>query len=81
MGVHDLFFGPLNKDFCVIFYVFSIISFIGICFTVIGGIGVLMKKPKMFDYKNAIAAALLLFNLTLVYFIYRLFHTICIKAL
>ena len=81
MGIDDVFFGPLNKNFCVIFYIFTIISFIGICFTVIGGIVLFVKKPKLFDYKKMIAGALVLFNLTLVYFIYRLFHTMCVKAL
>jgi len=81
MSLHDTFFGPLNKNFCAIFYVFTIISFIGICVTVIGGIGVFLKKPRLLDYKNTIASILVLFNLTLVYFIYRLFHTMCVKSL
>jgi hypothetical protein len=81
MSVHDIFFGPLNKNFCVIFYIFTIISFLAICVAIIGGIGVLIDKPKLLDYKHTIAALLVLFNLTLVYFIYRLFNTMCIKSL
>jgi len=81
MSLHDMFFGPLNKNFCVIFYIFTVFSFIFICLAVVGGIAVLVKKPKLLDLKNSVASVLALFNLLLVYFIYRLIHTMCIKSL
>lgn len=81
MGFNNTFFGPLNKDFCVIFYVFTIISFIGICLTILGGIAFAIKKPKLVTMQVVGTSIVLLFNLLLVYFVYRLFHTMCIKSL
>jgi len=74
-------FGPLSSKACVYFYILTILSFGAICLAVIGGVGVLIKKPKLFDFKNSAAALLGLANLLLVYFINRLFHTMCIKSL
>ena len=81
MSLHDTIFGPVNKNFCVIFYVFTVISFIFLCIAVFGGIAVFLKKPKLLDFKNVFASLLALFNLTLVYFVYRVIHTMCIKSL
>jgi len=81
MGFNDIFFGPLNKDYCVIFYVFTIISFIGICLAIVGGIGFAVNKPKLITMQVGMSGLLILLNLMVVYFIYRLFHTMCIKSL
>jgi hypothetical protein len=74
-------FGPLSSKACVYFYILTILSFVAICLAVFGGIGVLLNKPKLFDFKNSLAAAAGLANLLLVYFINRLFYTMCVKSL
>uniref|UniRef100_A0A6C0HSH1 Uncharacterized protein n=1 Tax=viral metagenome TaxID=1070528 RepID=A0A6C0HSH1_9ZZZZ len=73
-------FGPLDKNYCVIFYIFTVISFVLMFVGILGGLFVLMKKPKL-DYSTVIKAVIIYFNLILTYFIYRLLHTMCIKSL
>ena len=72
-------FGPLDKSYCVIFYIFTVVSFILVCGGVIGGLSVITTKRV--DYKTSVAGIVIFFNLVLTYFIYRLLHTICIKSL
>ena len=72
-------FGPLDKNYCVIFYIFTIVSFILVCMGVVGGLSVLTTKRV--DYKMAVAGIVIFFNLVLTYFIYRLLHTMCVKSL
>ena len=72
-------FSPLDKSYCVIFYIFTIVSFILICFALLAGLSVITTKRV--DYKTSVAGIVIFFNLVLTYFIYRLLHTICIKSL
>ena len=42
--IHDFLFGPLNKDYCMIFYVFMVIDFVLLCLLTITLLGSLTSK-------------------------------------
>lgn len=77
--MNDLF-GPLSKNYCDYFYflsVFSFLSFIIILSTLI--VGLFYKK-----YRDMHTSSFLLFsaiNSLIMYFINRLFYTMCVKSL
>tara|TARA_B100001996_G_scaffold285846_1_gene226129 strand:- start:249 stop:503 length:255 start_codon:yes stop_codon:yes gene_type:complete len=76
---HDMFFGPLSKDYCFLFYVFMVFNLIAIvliAFAIIGGI-FLSKKIT----KEQIASGIGMLVLYLVAYLQnRILHSMCINA-
>ncbi len=77
----NTYFGPLDKDACLYFYILSVFS--GFSFIIVLILTVMyvimnFQKVNRFYLSNAIMAST---NLFLGYFVNRLLHTICIRSL
>jgi len=75
MGDLDYLFGPINKKYCLYFYILSVIGFIYFVAFLISGvmIGVSKKKgPEYYFYLFMGASVFFLF-----YFQNRLWYTMC----
>ena len=73
--------GPLNKNSCVYFYVWSLFFFIVLVITFITHIIILFKDYKKLSGHHILSAVVILINLFLAYFVNRLFLTMCNKSL
>ena len=77
----NFFFGPLNKEYCLYFYVLSIIFGITFLLLAIGVLIAIIKDYKKIDLKIGFNLILLLINAFLVYFVNRLLYSMCSKSL
>ena len=75
------YFGPLGKEWCLYFYVLSIIFFITFFLILIGIIITAVTKPKKMDMMFIGNSAVLLFNSILAYFVNRLLNTMCMNSI
>tara|TARA_A100001035_G_C27502476_1_gene372641 strand:- start:165 stop:410 length:246 start_codon:yes stop_codon:yes gene_type:complete len=80
MSVYNNLFGPLDSDYCVIFFVLMVISFIYLALTVLLAIGYMFSSKKKdgkvfgFLFTNAIILAI-------AYFAYRTLYSMCLSSL
>jgi hypothetical protein len=77
----DAYFGPLGKEYCVYFYVLSIIfgvTFVLSAFSI--GSFIVMHGKKV-DSMFVANSFLILFNTFLAYLSNRLLNTMCVKTL
>jgi len=74
------YFGPLGKEYCLYFYLMSIMFFVIMIFAVFGLIFTLIKKRKEVNTMFIINGVMLLTNSILAYFVNRLLHTMCINS-
>ncbi len=77
----DTYFGPLSKDYCVYFYVLSIISGVTFALSAVSVVSYMVMHFSKINSMFIINSALILFNTFLAYIANRLLHTICVKAL
>jgi hypothetical protein len=77
----DMYFGPLNKDACAYFFILSFIFFVFLIVALFMQIIFVVKNYKIVNFKLIVNAGLLLINLFLIYFVNRLFYTMCNKSL
>jgi hypothetical protein len=77
----DMYFGPLNKDACTYFFILSFIFFVFLIVALFMQIIFVVKNYKIVNFKLIVNAGLLLINLFLIYFVNRLFYTMCNKSL
>jgi len=77
----ETYFGPLTKDACVYFFILSVIFFIILCLTIVAQIYVAMTSFKQLKLFMILPGLLTLFNIFIVYFLNRLFYSMCIKSL
>lgn len=75
------YFGPLGKEYCVYFYVLSIISGITFAISVISVMWYVVMHMNKINTMFIVNAALVVFNTFLAYISNRLLHTMCIRAL
>jgi hypothetical protein len=75
------YFGPLGKEWCLYFYVLSIIFFITFFLILIGIIITAVTKPKKMDMMFIGNIVVLLFNSILAYFVNRLLNTMCMNSI
>lgn len=75
------YFGPLGKEYCVYFYIWSI--FFGILFvsSFISIITFIVMHHKKVDLMFIGNSCIILLNLFIVYLSNRLLHTMCIKSI
>ena len=76
MNIKDLF-APLNRQYCDYFYILSIIFFIVFVFTTITCVMSLIGKKSM----KLADAAILITQPLLLYFINRLYYSMCVGSL
>ena len=77
----NTYFGPLDKDACMYFYIISV--FCGFSFAIVLILTILyvimnFQKVNRMYLTHAVMAST---NLFLAYFVNRLLHTICIRSL
>lgn len=76
---HDMFFGPLSKDYCFLFYVFMVFNLVAIFFiisAIVGGLIFAKKIPK--EQITSGIAMLILYIVA--YLQNRILHSMCISA-
>ena len=76
----ETFFGPLNKDACQYFYIWSIVFGILFITTLSGMVFSLGKNFKKHGHLHFMQYAMILINIGFGYFANRLFHTMCIRS-
>jgi hypothetical protein len=77
VAISDFLFGPLDTEYCLYFYILSVINYIAAIFLVVALLASLVLKK--FDMKNVGTlgfGALLYF---IIYFQNRLLYSMCIK--
>ena len=77
----DDYFGPLGKEYCVYFYVLSIIFGITFFLSLISVGSFMVMHHKKVDAMFIANAFFLLFNSFLAYLSNRLLNTMCVKTL
>ncbi len=80
MSLYNQVFGPLNADYCLIFYVLMVFTFVSLVMIVLGALMYLMKGGKI-DMK---LGGLLCMNslVTLIgYLAYRTLYSMCSASL
>lgn len=75
------YFGPLSKDYCIYFYLMSIVFFAIMMLGLLGVIVTIAKNPKQVNIMFFINAVMLLMNSVLAYFVNRLLHTMCVNSI
>ena len=77
----DMYFGPLNKDSCIYFFVMSVIFFIFLVIALFAQFFVIIKSYKVLNFNLILNAGLVSINLFLIYYVNRIFYTMCNKSL
>jgi hypothetical protein len=75
------YFGPLTKEYCIYFYILSILLFAIFVFGLISFIILVVKKYKTLESTFYMNNILILVNILIAYFVNRLLHSMCIGSL
>lgn len=79
-SLDDLFFGPLDSKYCIIFYIFMVIFFISLLMMLVNGIhSVLLGKQKL-SANKVLSLVLAIAYMALLYLHQRLLYSMCIKS-
>jgi len=79
-SLDNYLFGPLDKRYCFLFYVFSIISFISFLILLFGSIVAFVKGTKKFSPWEMVSVVYLLALSFIGYITQRLFYSMCVKS-
>jgi hypothetical protein len=77
----NTYFGPLDKKYCVYFLLMSFSFFVFFCLTLVSEAVFIFRNYNKISFRMLLNGILILFNLFIVYFINRLFYTICTKSI
>jgi hypothetical protein len=77
----DTYFGPLSKDYCIYFYILSIIAGVTFALSAISIFSYTLINFKKINSMFVVNSILVLFNTFLAYIANRLLNTMCVKAL
>ena len=80
MSLYDNLFGPLDSDFCNIFYIFMIITFIYLVLSILAMIAYVFSNKK----KDKKIVGLIFTNaifMAIAYFTHRTLYSMCISSL
>jgi len=80
-SLYQTFFGPLDKNSCLYFYILSLFFFIVLIFVLIKEIIYVLKNFKSLNYMMFFKGLLVTTNIFLAYFVNRLMYTMCTKSL
>jgi hypothetical protein len=75
MNLQDMLFGPLGKDYCLIFLFFSFLALVTLVLTVLGGIALLFSKKGKPEFYIGIAYGIIMSALN--YLVLRLLYNMC----
>ena len=76
----ETFFGPLNKDACTYFYIWSIAFAVLFVTTLSGMVFSIVKNFKKQGSLQMMHYVMILINIGFGYFANRLFHTMCLRS-
>lgn len=77
----DAYFGPLGKEYCIYFYILSIIFGVTFVLSAISIGSFMVMHSKKVDSMFVINSFLVLFNTFLAYLSNRLLNTMCVKTI
>lgn len=72
-------FGPLSKQYCLYFYVLSIIAFIFIMLILLSALFVGITKRKGIEFYSSMLVAAATYGI--IYFQNRLLHSMCVGSI
>ena len=78
-SLENYLFGPLDKSYCLLFYVFSVIMFILFVLAILGLVINFVKGKRMSMVELSLVAYSLLATF-LSYLAYRLLYSICVSS-
>jgi uncharacterized protein HemY len=81
MNINNTFFSPLNKDSCFYFYVLTVFFFIAMIIATISGLIYIVTKPSKITFNFITHFILIVINFFLVYFVNRLYFSMCVNSL
>jgi len=77
----DKLFGPLGKEWCVYFYVLSIVAYVAFILAVFGLGGYLVARYDKLNGNHVFNLVMIIVNTFFVYIGQRLLHTMCVRSL
>ena len=77
---HDMFFGPLSKDYCFLFYVFMVFNLVAILFILLAVVGGIFFAKKITNEQIGSGIGLLVLYI-IAYLQNRILHSMCINAI
>lgn len=80
-GLLDVYFGPLDKKYCVYFLLVSMMFLLGFSILLINEIYFCIKNYNRLSLKLVSSGVKIMFNIFVAYFINRLLYTMCTKSL
>jgi len=80
-SLYQTFFGPLDKNSCLYFFILSSFFLIVLIFVLIKEVIYVFKHYKSLDYMMFWKGLLITTNIFLAYFVNRLMYTMCTKSL
>ena len=75
------FFTPLDKSYCMFYFILTVISFIGLVLILLNELRMIVFNFKNMTNKRFMLSIVLLFNAVLIYFVNRLLYSICVSSL
>ena len=76
---HDMFFGPLSKDYCFLFYVFMVFNLVAILMIISALVGGIVFAKKI--SKEQIGSGIGMLALYLIAYLQnRILHSMCVNA-
>ena len=75
------YFGPLGQEYCMYFYVLSIIAGVSFVLSAFSVVSYAVMHYSKINSMFVINAVLVLFNTFLAYIANRLLHTMCVKSI
>ena len=75
------YFGPLDKNSCVYFFIISIIFFVLLVIAIFGNLYWIIKNYQKLNFRLFSGGLLMIFNIFIAYFVNRLLFTMCSKSL
>lgn len=77
----DKLFGPLGKEWCVYFYILSIVAYVAFILAVFGLGAYLVARYDKLNSNHVFNLAIIIVNTFFVYIGQRLLHTMCVRSL
>ena len=77
----DNLFGPLGKEWCVYFYILSVVAYVAFILAVFGLGGYLVARYNKLNSNHVFNLVVIIVNTFFVYIGQRLMHTMCIRSL
>ena len=74
----DYLFGPIGREYCLYFYFLSVFAFVMFVITLLSIVMLAMKGKTKFSMLESV---LVVFQPLLLYFVNRIFYSMCVNAL